>query len=197
MNDTHRLGRAPLQHGEVQVADRLLDQRGRWSVVEDLPVTFGGASSVRSATSWRIGSIERRVSASISRRVSSTRRGAFGVELLASASRCASATLRASERIASASQRPWRDERLVLLEQLVRLLAGAVGLLDRLPDPLAPLVMIADWTRLKANFLRTKNTIAKRIRSRSSDPGVILISGEVYEQLYLTSTKASSPPSRP
>src|SRR5581483_4883670 len=80
--------------------------RRRWSAWSStFPVTLAVASSVRSATSERISSSARLVSASISRRASSRRRVRSASSSSRSRSRCESATRRASVRIDSASLR--------------------------------------------------------------------------------------------
>ena len=80
--------------------------RRRWSsAVSDLRVTFSVASTVRSATSRRICSSERRVSASMSRFAAATSSSRFSLpEAVASAS-AVSAALRARAMISSACSR--------------------------------------------------------------------------------------------
>src|SRR5712691_2656681 len=85
----------------------------RWSASSrTLPVTFAVATSVSSATSARICSRARCVSAWIRRCVSSRRRCRSASVSSLTRRRCASATLRASARICSAWPRAWpRSER--------------------------------------------------------------------------------------
>ena len=132
VDDAHWL-RLRLQHGEVELADRVLDQPAVVVAVEHLAGHLRVAISVRSATSERICSSARCVSASIWRLRLLEAALAVGLGLLADA-----LALRrrrpcgASARISSASPLRLADQRAVLLEQPARLLAGAVGLVDRL-----------------------------------------------------------------
>ena len=65
----------------------------------------------------------------------------------------------------------------MLLEQLVRLVARAVGLLDRLPDPLPPLVdRLLDRRRTRYRF-RHEQVIRKQTIVQIISPGVTWISG--------------------
>ena len=133
---------------EVDLGERLLDQAFCWSSESSvLRVTFSVASTVRSATSLRICSSERRVSASMSRRAAATsssrlslagrrglRRRAASAALRARAtmsSACSRASLRRSRYSASSSSASSRCAlgRLDVLPDRV----GA--LLERLPDP--------------------------------------------------------------
>ena len=98
------------------------------------------ASTVRSATSVRIWSIARAVSASICFRVSSSRRCRSASASSLARAICASATFRASARMLGRLRAGLREDRPVLLEQLAGLVAGVVCLLDRLADPVAALV---------------------------------------------------------
>ena len=102
----------------------------RWSSASStLPVTRAVASSVRSATSERIRSSERFVSASIWRFVSSSRRARSAS---APPSRARSARRRPCARRRGSRGLALRvgDQLAVLLEELARLFARLVGLVD-------------------------------------------------------------------
>ena len=115
--------------------------RRRWSSSSsDLRVTFSVATTVRSATSLRISSSARRVSASMSRRVGSisSSRCFVGVGLRLVLQR--SAALRARATMSSACSRAsFRRARYSASSSSASLL-GALGGVDRLLDRLAPLV---------------------------------------------------------
>ena len=89
----------------------------------------------------------------------------------------------------------------VLLEQLAGLVAGVVGLLDRARIR-SRRSSIVFWIGPNANRLRTKNVIAKRSASRSSDPGRPRSAARLRRAASVsvpsqTRTYASRPPMRP
>ncbi len=132
-------GSPPARRSRSRRAPRRSGAAGRRSV-SVLRVIFSAASSERLATSRGSRSSACLVACSIWRRVSSSRRWRSSSVSSRMRSRWASAILRASARIDSASLRACADQRAVLLEQAARLLAGVVGLLDRQADALAAVV---------------------------------------------------------
>ena len=131
---------AALEDGEVEVADRLVDQAAVVGVVEHLAGHAAVAITVSSATSARSCSSARRVSASTCLRVSSSRRWRSASSSSRRRSRCASPIRRASLRISSRLAPGLVHQRAMLLEQAAGLVAGPVGLVERVADPLAALV---------------------------------------------------------
>ena len=125
---------------------RASSTRRRWSPSSsDLRVTFSVARTVRSATSLRISWIARRVSASMSRRVCSSISSRASLDASLASRSWTSAALRARATISSAWWRASRQPLAVLGEQLVGLLLGALGRVDRVLDhPLALVERVGD-----------------------------------------------------
>ena len=104
----HLVWPSPSSTEKSRSRDRLVDQPALVGAVEHLAGHLRRRRcSVSSATSARICSSARRVSASIWRLVSSSRRWRSASVSSRTRSRCASATSRASARISSASPRAW------------------------------------------------------------------------------------------
>ena len=90
---------------EVHLGERLLDQLLVVLVVSDLRVSFSVASTVRSATSLRICSSERRVSVSMSLRAAATSSSRLALPSAVASATAASAALRARAAMSSACSR--------------------------------------------------------------------------------------------
>src|SRR5689334_2965327 len=131
---------AALQHGEVELADGLLDQALVVGVVERLARHLGRREQAE-VDDLEADLLERttRLGLDLLARLLEPTLAVF-LELLAHAALvglCDAACL--AEDLVGVATRA-RDQLAVLLEEPARLLAGVVGLLQRLPDPLAPLV---------------------------------------------------------
>src|SRR5829696_1264259 len=188
---------ATLQHGEVEVADRLVDEAAVIRLVEHLPGDPGGgddgelgdlrAQLLERAAGLGLDLLARVLDPAL----------ALGLELLAQAVALGVAdAARLAEDLLGLPARVVH-ERAVLLEQPARLVAGAVGLLERLPDPLTPLVD-------EALDGAEREPLQHEERDPEADQGPDhQTHGDVDEGIRCerhsdqTRTKASSPPMRP
>src|SRR6476659_518253 len=147
----------------------------RWSSASStLPVTRAVASSVRSATSERMRSSERFVSASIWRFVSSSRRVRSDSASSFTRAICASPTLRASARMSAASPfasaMSWR-----CCSRSSRASSRALSASSTAARMRSRRASIVFWIGPNANLRRTKNVIAKQIRVQIIRPGTTSI----------------------
>ena len=150
----------------------------RWSSRSStLPVTLAVAASVSSATSERICSSARTVSASICLRVSSSRRCRSASASSRARSRCESATLRASARIVPASLFAWPISCLCSSSSL-RASARACSASSTAERMRSRRSSIIFWIGPNANFLSTKKVIAKQTSVQIIRPGTTSISGD-------------------
>src|SRR5579862_3734188 len=174
----------------------VMSSRSR-SVSSARPTTIEVASSVRSATSVRICSSARAVSALISFRVSSRRRWRSVSVSSRMRSSIESRVLRASLRISSAwllaspisrrcsSSRLFAWSRALSASSIERRICCWRSSMSR-------------WIEPNAYFRRTKKTIRKKMIVQIISPGMIFVSGlEAATSIYLTRTKPRKPPTRP
>src|SRR5579884_2108261 len=162
-----RLGVDPVRNGYCDSSSREKSSE---------PIASEISSRSRSATSERICSSARCVSAAISRRVSSSRR--WRSASVSSRIRCsiASRVRRASERIASASLRAWPiSERCSSSRLRASSRALSASSIDRRMCSRRSSSIF--WTGPKAYRFNTKNVMKKNTRVHSIRPGMIFVSG--------------------